>query len=90
MSAKKERAAVLGIGAAACAVCCAGPILGFLAAIGLGTAAGFALFGTIALIVGAALAAFLIIRRRRRAVTCAPSKSPAPVPVELTSARARS
>ena len=44
MSAKKENTAIMGVGVAACAVCCAGPILGVLAAIGLGTAAGFALF----------------------------------------------
>ena len=43
MSAKKENATIIGVGVAACAVCCAGPILG--ARIGLGTAAGFALFG---------------------------------------------
>ena len=40
VSAKKENATIVGVGVAACAVCCAGPILGVLAAIGLGTAAG--------------------------------------------------
>jgi hypothetical protein len=44
MSRKKENTAIVGVGVVACAVCCAGPILGVLAAIGLGTAAGFALF----------------------------------------------
>ena len=39
---QRDGAAIVGVGAAACAVCCAGPILAFLAAIGLGTAAGFA------------------------------------------------
>ncbi|MGH9132789.1 MAG: hypothetical protein ACRDZZ_02550, partial [Ilumatobacteraceae bacterium] len=63
MSAKKENTTIVGVGVAACAVCCAGPILGLLAAIGLGTAAGFALLGTIAIVVGAALTAFLLIRR---------------------------
>ena len=67
MSRKKENAAIVGVGVAACAVCCAGPILGVLAAIGLGTAAGFALFGTVAIVVGAAAAAFVMVRRRRRA-----------------------
>ena len=42
----KENATIIGVGVAACAACCAGPILGVLAAIGLGTAAGIALFGT--------------------------------------------
>jgi hypothetical protein len=39
MSAKLSRdgAAVVGIGVAACVACCAGPVLGFIAAIGIGT-----------------------------------------------------
>ena len=53
MSTKKENAAIVGVGVAACAACCAGPILGFLAAIGLGTAVGFTMFGTIAVVIGA-------------------------------------
>ena len=48
MSTKKESATLVGVGLAACAVCCAGPILGALAALGLGTAAGLALFGAVA------------------------------------------
>lgn len=65
--AEKERIALVGVGAAACAACCAGPIVGFLAAIGIGTAAGFALFGSLALLVGVAVTAFVLLRRRRRA-----------------------
>ena len=72
MSSKKDGAALVGVGVAACAVCCAGPILGFLAAIGLGTALGVAVFGVGALIVGAAIAVFVIVRRRRRATSCMP------------------
>lgn len=85
MSGKKDGAALVGVGAAACAVCCAGPILGFLAAIGLGTAAGFAAFGVSALVVGSAIAAFVIVRRRRRrrATSCAPV-AVEPSPVELS------
>jgi len=64
MSAKKENATILGVGVAACAACCAGPILGVLAAIGLGTAAGFLLVGTVALFVGAAVIALVVLRRR--------------------------
>ena len=90
MSAKKENATIIGVGVAACAVCCAGPILGVLAAIGLGTAAGCALFGTIAIVIGAAVIAFLLVRRRRRAATCMPADASAPVPVELTEMRIRS
>ena len=91
MSAKtKENAAIVGVGVAACAVCCAGPILGVLAAIGLGTAAGFALFGTVAIVIGAALIAFMLIGRRRRATTCAVTETPETVPAELTETRSRS
>ena len=88
MSAKKQNASILGLGLAACAACCAGPILAVLAAIGLGTAAGFALFGTTAIIVGAAIMAFVVIRHQRRAQSCS-SRESVPVPVELTDMRAR-
>ncbi len=90
MSATKENAAIIGVGVAACAVCCAGPILAVLAAIGLGTAAGFASFGTFAILIGAAVAAVVIVRRRRRAVACASTDSSESVRVELTDVRARS
>lgn len=90
MSPTRERTALVGAGVAACAVCCAGPILGLLAAIGVGTAAGFALVGAIALLIGAALAAFGLTRRRKRAATCTSTAVPAPVSVELTRTRARS
>ncbi|MCU1368712.1 MAG: hypothetical protein JWL72_1663 [Ilumatobacteraceae bacterium] len=87
MSAKKDSVAIVGVGAAACAACCAGPTLGFLAAIGLGTAAGIAVFGFAALLVGAVAAATMAgRRRRRRKVACAAAVS-VPQPVELTAAR---
>jgi len=74
MSNNKEGAAVIGAGVAACAVCCAGPIGGFLAAIGLGTAVGFTVFGLLAVVFGA-VTAFLVLRRRRRqqAAACPPA-----------------
>ncbi len=84
MSARKEGAALVGAGAVACAACCAGPIVGFLAAIGLGTATGFALFGVAAVVVGAlAVAVVLVRRRRRRAQACAATVPPTEVPVTL-------
>ena len=73
MSARRDGAAIVGMGAAARAVCCAGPILGFLAAIGLGTAAGFALFGVAGLLIALAIGLVLHLRRRRRSSTCAPA-----------------
>ena len=71
MSTKKENMAIIGVGTVACAACCAGPILGFLATIGLGTAAGFALFGTAAIAFSALAIVIMLRRRRRRATTCA-------------------
>ena len=86
MSIKKENATIVGVGAAARVACCAGPIIGVLAAIGIGAAAGFALFGTISLLVGA-LAVAVVVRRRRRAATC--DTAPATVAVERPTVRAR-
>lgn len=85
MSIKKENATIVGVGAAACVACCAGPIIGFLAAIGIGTAAGFALFGTISLVIGALAVTFAVRRRRRRAATC--STTPTTVAVEMPTVR---
>ena len=83
MKVTNENKAIVGVGAAACAVCCAGPIVGFLAAIGIGTAAGFALLGTIAVVIGALLVTVVLVRRRRRAATCAPADATALVPVTI-------
>ena len=85
MSSNKETAAIVGVGAAASAACCAAPILGFLTAIGLGTVAGVALFGTIGLAV-AAIALLIVVRRRRRQVTACVSTT-TPVAVEAPSVR---
>jgi hypothetical protein len=87
---RNDNAAIVGVGVAACAVCCAGPILGVLAAIGLGTAAGFALFGTAVIVIGAVLIAFVIVRRRRGASACAVTETPETVPVDLTDMHSRS
>ena len=70
MSVRKENATIIGVGAAACVACCAGPIIGLLAAIGITTAAGVALFGTISLIAGAIALAVVLRRRHRRAALC--------------------
>lgn len=72
MTTKKQDMAIIGAGATACAVCCAGPILGLLAAIGLGTAAGVAMFGAAGLVIAAIGVLLVIARRRRRSVTCEP------------------
>ena len=58
-------------GVAACAVCGAGPILGFLAALGIGAVAGAFVFGLVGLLSVAAIGAFLVLRRRRQQSFCA-------------------
>lgn len=68
----KAGAGVLGVGVAACAACCAGPILGALGAIGIASAAGYLVAGSIAIVIGLAAAAATVGRRRRRRATCAP------------------
>jgi hypothetical protein len=76
-------AAGLGLvaaGAAACAVCCAGPILGFLAATGIASALGAAVFGVAGLVAVLAVAAVVWLRRRR-ARRCTPAGSSGPTPV---------
>lgn len=83
MSEKQANGALIGVGVAACAVCCVGPILGVLAAIGISTGVGYSLFGFGALLVGAAVVAFVVLRRRRR-------RSQVAVPVELISVGRRS
>ena len=71
MSSKKQDLALVGAGAAACAVCCAGPILGFFAAIGIGTVLGVAVFGAVGLLIAAVGIIVLIRRRQRQPTTCA-------------------
>jgi hypothetical protein len=73
VSNKKDGATIVGVGAAACAVCCAGPILGFLAAVGLGTIVGFALFGLVGLAVAVIVGLVALRRRQRRATSCTAS-----------------
>ncbi len=69
MNAKKDGAAIVGVGAVACAACCVGPILGFIGAIGLGTVAGVLAFGLAGLLI-AAIGIAIFVTRRRRANRC--------------------
>ncbi len=85
MSGNREGTALVGAGVAACAVCCAGPILGFLAAIGLGTVAGAMVFGGGALVIGAVVAVAVVVRRRRRVAACTIDETE--VPVQMSAAR---
>ena len=101
MRAKSDKATVVGVGAVACAVCCAGPILGALSALGIGTVAGTVVFGAGALVVAAFVAVLLVARRRinrrlgreQERHTCAADASccetPSEVPVAITARRSR-
>lgn len=77
---------VLGVGVAACAACCAGPVLGFLAATGIASALGAVAFGTVGLLVVLAVAAVVYQRRRRTARACAPTPS-GPIPLDAPQLR---
>jgi len=87
MSAKRDAAPIVGIGVAACAACCAGPILGFIAALGLGAVASVALFGTLGLAI-ALVVGTILVRRRRERVACAVPTVTESV-VEMSPARVR-
>jgi len=82
-------AGLLGLGAAACAACCAGPIAGLLTAAGVTAVLGTVVFGVAGLAMVAVVVA--VLWRRRRARSCAPSASPdGPVRVDLPRLAARS
>jgi hypothetical protein len=73
---RRDGVAVIGVGVAACAVCCAGPILALLGAIGLATVLGVAIFGVVAIFI-ALLAVPVVLRRGRR--RCADPAGPVSV-----------
>lgn len=72
-STARAGAGVLGVGAAACVACCAGPIVGALSAIGIASVAGYLLAGSVAIVVGVGAIAVVLVRRRRRANACSAS-----------------
>jgi hypothetical protein len=85
------RGRLVGAGAAACAVCCAAPLLALL---GMGLTGAAATVFTVAfagavfgiVVASATVAAVLVRRRRARRTACWPAASQAsagPVPVEL-------
>jgi hypothetical protein len=83
----KASLGVFGAGAAACAACCAGPILGFLAATGIASVLGAVVFGVIGLLVILAVAAVIYQRRRRKARQCTPSAGAVPIDAPQLKAR---
>jgi len=76
----KKGAGILGLGAAACAACCAGPILGVIAAAGLLTTAAYIAVGAIGLAIAIPVAVWTVRRKRIRA-RCEVPASPTPVEI---------
>ncbi|MFE6871536.1 hypothetical protein ACFVFS_33925 [Kitasatospora sp. NPDC057692] len=90
--------AALGAGVAvtaACAVCCAGPVLAVLGGIGVTSAIGALWMPVLAVIAVAAGIGVLVLRKRRRTASCRTSPAPAdlgmptlgPPPADSTPAR---
>jgi hypothetical protein len=61
-----EAAGGLALAGVACVACCAAPIAGALASIGLTTGIVTKVFGAVALVIGAVVALVLVRRRRGR------------------------
>jgi uncharacterized membrane protein YccC len=79
---------LLGAGAAACAVCCAAPILTLLGIAGAGAAvATFAFAGIVFGVVVAMGAALAVWNQRRRRVQDQCATEDGPVPVEISMSR---
>jgi hypothetical protein len=78
---KKDGLSILGIGAAACVACCAGPILAFLGGLGIAGLASTLLIGTAGLLIAAAAGIALVVVRRRRRAGCAVPPHTGPVEI---------
>jgi hypothetical protein len=81
----RDTQSLFGITALACGVCCVGPILAVLGAIGIATIAGIAIFGIAAAAI-ALLAVPVVLRRRRHTLDCGSAQSE-PVPVGAPTVR---
>jgi hypothetical protein len=74
----KDAAGVVGLGAAACAACCAGPILGFLGGIAALGVIGALFIGVAGIaIAGSVMVATMTVRGRRSPTPCASPPSSA-------------
>jgi hypothetical protein len=73
---------LFGVGAIACAVCCAGPLITLFGGIGLAglVSSGFIGFGGVVIALGAIAA--MVILRRRQASCAVPDPEPVPVILE--------
>ena len=79
----KAGVGLVGAGVAACAVCCAAPVAGFVAAAGILTVLSVAVLGIVGL--GATGIAIAVLWRRRQGNRQHCAKDPAgPVPVKIS------
>jgi hypothetical protein len=69
----RDRRAIVGFGAAACAACCAGPVLAFAASVTAAGLIGAVLVGSVALGVAAAVVVAVVVAHRRPPQRCAAS-----------------
>jgi len=82
----RDAGGIVGLGVAACAACCAGPILALLGGVSILGFASTTVIGIAGLVVGlSALVAFVTIRRRPSAASCGPPDGP--VRVDLMARR---
>ena len=73
---KKDGLGIVGIGAAVCVACCAGPILAFLGGLSLAGVASTVFIGVVGVgIAVVAAAGLLVVRRRRAGGPCAPGRA---------------
>ncbi|MFE7358053.1 hypothetical protein ACFU8Q_34230 [Streptomyces sp. NPDC057543] len=66
----------VGAGMAACAVCCAGPLLALLGGIGAASALASLWIPALAVVAVAAAVGAYVLRRRRRAAACKTTAGP--------------
>jgi hypothetical protein len=76
---RRHHAGTVAVLVATCAACCAGPILGLLAAAGIFTAVGLALAGVAGLLVLVPAGVWLAARRHGRRGACPAPEAPTPV-----------
>jgi hypothetical protein len=77
--AHRDGLSVVGMGAAACVACCAGPTLAILGGLGLAGLASALLIGTAGLVIAAVALPALLVTRRRRNECPVSDDSPTPV-----------
>jgi hypothetical protein len=79
--ARKDRAGIVGLGVAACAACCAGPIIALIGGIAALGAISAVFVGAVALVAAALIGGMVLLTRRRRgrAIAC-----PAPFATAVT------